>query len=52
LVYINIIHFELAGSHFDQSEAETVYTDGSCFHNGKIGAAGGIGVYWGPDHPE
>jgi hypothetical protein len=52
LVYINIIHFELVGSHFDQSEAVTVYTDGSCFGNGQNGATAGIGVYWGPDHPE
>ena len=30
----------------------TVYTDGSCFGNGQNGATAGIGVYWGPDHPD
>ena len=52
LVYINIIHFELVGLNFDQSEAVTVYTNGSCINNGQIGATAGIGVYWGPDHPQ
>ena len=28
-----------------------VYTDGCCRGNGKQGAIGGIGVYWGPEHP-
>ena len=28
-----------------------VYTDGSCLSNGKREPQGGIGVYWGPDHP-
>ena len=27
----------------------SVYTDGCCHFNGKHGACGGIGVYWGPD---
>lgn len=26
-----------------------VYTDGSCFNNGRKGARAGIGVYWGPE---
>ncbi|XP_018416003.1 PREDICTED: ribonuclease H1-like [Nanorana parkeri] len=26
-----------------------VYTDGCCSRNGRDGATGGIGVYWGPD---
>ncbi|KAM5165090.1 ribonuclease H1 [Mantella aurantiaca] len=26
-----------------------VYTDGCCSSNGRYGAKGGIGVYWGPD---
>ncbi|XP_018416008.1 PREDICTED: ribonuclease H1-like [Nanorana parkeri] len=26
-----------------------VYTDGCCSRNGRYGATGGIGVYWGPD---
>ena len=28
-----------------------VYTDGCCRGNGKKNAIGGIGVYWGPQHP-
>jgi len=28
-----------------------VYTDGCCFSNGKVGAVGGVGVYWAPCHP-
>ena len=28
-----------------------VYTDGACTKNGKVGARGGIGVYFGPDDP-
>lgn len=27
---------------------EVVYTDGACLRNGRRGAKGGIGVYWGP----
>ncbi|KAK2189336.1 hypothetical protein NP493_109g07066 [Ridgeia piscesae] len=27
----------------------SVYTDGCCLFNGKHGACGGIGVYWGPN---
>nr|XP_057930489.1 ribonuclease H1 isoform X2 [Doryrhamphus excisus] len=32
-------------------DAVVVYTDGCCTSNGKRGARGGIGVYWGPRHP-
>lgn len=28
-----------------------VYSDGACHFNGKHGQQGGIGVYFGPDHP-
>ncbi|KAI8810084.1 ribonuclease H-like domain-containing protein [Cladochytrium replicatum] len=28
-----------------------VYTDGSCFQNGRRGAKAGIGVFWGPADP-
>uniref|UniRef100_A0A7E4V9R7 ribonuclease H n=1 Tax=Panagrellus redivivus TaxID=6233 RepID=A0A7E4V9R7_PANRE len=28
-----------------------VYTDGACTNNGYSNARGGIGIYWGPDHP-
>lgn len=28
-----------------------IYTDGSCFHNGSRNAFGGIGVFFGDDHP-
>lgn len=27
-----------------------VYTDGACSSNGRVGAAAGIGVYWGEQH--
>ncbi|OZC11927.1 ribonuclease HI [Onchocerca flexuosa] len=27
-----------------------VYTDGACFSNGYVGAAAGIGIYWGEQH--
>ncbi|XP_066918467.1 ribonuclease H1-like [Clytia hemisphaerica] len=33
------------------SSKPVVYTDGCCRGNGRSGAIGGIGVYWGPDHP-
>lgn len=39
------------GEDFDESNAAVVYTDGACVNNGKKGAVGGIGVYWGPDSP-
>ena len=29
-----------------------VYTDGSCLNNGKYEPRAGLGVFWGPDHPE
>ena len=29
----------------------TAYTDGACSGNGQAYSAGGIGVFWGPDHP-
>lgn len=32
-------------------EFTVVYTDGACTSNGFRGAKGGIGVYWGPNHP-
>ncbi|KAL6300501.1 ribonuclease H-like domain-containing protein, partial [Sparassis latifolia] len=32
-------------------EAVTVYTDGSCLHNGEANAQTGIGVWFGPDDP-
>lgn len=28
-----------------------VYTDGCCLGNGTHQAVGGVGVYWGPQHP-
>ncbi|KAI0777568.1 ribonuclease H-like domain-containing protein [Trametes elegans] len=28
-----------------------VYSDGSCRGNGRAGAVGGVGVWWGRDHP-
>lgn len=37
------------GKAFREIEAVKVYTDGSCFHNGRHDASAGIGVYWGPD---
>ncbi|KAI0231327.1 Ribonuclease H1 [Lamellibrachia satsuma] len=30
------------------TKTASVYTDGCCLFNGKHGACGGIGVYWGP----
>lgn len=40
-------------SHFQPSDAkhklETVYTDGACSKNGRLGATAGVGVFWGPD---
>jgi len=29
-----------------------VYTDGCCRSNGRGNSRAGLGVYWGPDHPE
>ncbi|XP_075717259.1 ribonuclease H1-like [Rhinoderma darwinii] len=30
---------------------QVVFTDGCCSRNGRSGAQGGIGVYWGPNNP-
>lgn len=40
---------EAVGSYRTGRPAINVYTDGSCIHNGKKHAIGGIGVYFGPD---
>jgi hypothetical protein len=32
-------------------DRDVVYTDGCCFSNGRRGAKGGIGVYWGDGDP-
>jgi ribonuclease HI len=29
-----------------------IYTDGSCTDNGHSGARAGVGIYWGPNHPQ
>ena len=29
-----------------------VYSDGCCYGNGKRGAEGGVGVFWGEDSPQ
>lgn len=42
---------ETKGPTEDDPDAVTVYTDGCCFSNGKGNPNGGVGVYWGPDHP-
>jgi len=41
----------LPTQNFSTSSTPVVYTDGCCRGNGKLGAIGGIGVYWGPEHP-
>jgi len=43
---------EVERSRFSSSSIPVVYTDGCCRSNGKKGAIGGIGVYWGPKHPK
>lgn len=32
-------------------DSVVIYTDGACVSNGRKRAKGGIGVYWGPNHP-
>ena len=32
--------------------APVVYSDGCCLNNGNHLAVGGVGVYWGPNHPK
>jgi len=39
--------FGEASTSFDR----VVYTDGGCIRNGKAGAVGGYGIYFGPDDP-
>lgn len=34
-----------------ESKSVSVYTDGACSGNGKSNPSGGIGIFWGPDHP-
>ena len=36
--------------HSRGSRGVDVYTDGSCYNNGRQGASAGIGVYWDPGH--
>ena len=36
--------------HLDNEKA-SVYTDGACSNNGKGNASGGVGVFWGVNHP-
>uniref|UniRef100_A0A8C4Q3X7 Ribonuclease H1 n=1 Tax=Eptatretus burgeri TaxID=7764 RepID=A0A8C4Q3X7_EPTBU len=38
-------------SFFRVGGVPVVYTDGCCSHNGKDAARGGVGVFWGPEHP-
>ncbi|CAI9603236.1 unnamed protein product [Staurois parvus] len=33
-------------------DAMCVYTDGCCSQNGRLKSRAGIGVYWGPNHPQ
>ncbi|KAM4043195.1 ribonuclease H1-like isoform 1-T1 [Anomaloglossus baeobatrachus] len=40
-----------SGGYGGQGRSADVYTDGCCLNNGKSGAEGGIGVYWGPQNP-
>ena len=35
----------------DDPDRVVVYSDGCCFNNGKHGAKGGIGVFWGDGDP-
>ena len=44
-----IRHLVLAPKQKSDGKTASVYTDGCCHFNGKHGACGGIGVYWGPD---
>ncbi|XP_056420080.1 ribonuclease H1-like isoform X6 [Hyla sarda] len=34
-----------------KGKSHNVFTDGCCVRNGKSGAKGGVGVYWGPGNP-
>lgn len=43
--------FDFDSSKDSLSTIPIVYTDGCCLGNGKSKAIGGIGVYWGPNHP-
>lgn len=36
----------------EDCDGPVVYTDGACGANGKKGANGGIGVWWGRNHPD
>jgi ribonuclease HI len=41
---------KLYGPVFFDTNAVTVYTDGSCLHNGTRDATAGYGVFWGENH--
>jgi len=41
----------IANEQLDSRHSQVIYTDGACEANGRGGAKGGIGVYWGPNHP-
>ncbi|XP_051832003.1 ribonuclease H1-like isoform X2 [Antechinus flavipes] len=38
------------GQSYQGSDPNTVYVKGACKNNGREGAQGGIGTYWGPNH--
>ncbi|XP_069584145.1 ribonuclease H1-like isoform X2 [Ranitomeya imitator] len=44
-------NYSSSGSYRQQGRSTDVYTDGCCINNGRYGARGGIGVYWGPENP-
>ena len=49
LLLMKLYSSSLTG-HSRGSRGVDVYTDGSCYNNGRQGASAGIGVYWGPGH--
>ncbi|XP_069584146.1 ribonuclease H1-like [Ranitomeya imitator] len=41
-------NYSSSGSYRQHGRSADVYTDGCCINNGRYGARGGVGVYWGP----
>ncbi|KAJ7159832.1 ribonuclease H-like domain-containing protein, partial [Mycena crocata] len=42
----------LYGAVYKDTPSVTVYTDGSCFNNGRVNARAGAGIFWGENSPK
>lgn len=48
---MSILFFNSTPIKMSYNRSATIYTDGACSGNGQQGSQGGVGVYWGDNHP-